>query len=676
MLRDAYDSGAYVPTTIPPASTLRRLAASLSLLSAGAICCASAIGAEPFTIWSDPNVMAAKALGERQGAAAVGVWRDGAAVYGKAVRTDALSADPMFEIGSISKVFTGLLLAQAVERGDLKLEDHLGKLLQGEVTLNPDVAAVTLRQLVTHSSCLPRMPANFSDPSLHNPYLNYDRSMLWSALAELKLAHAPPCDALYSNMGFAVLGELLARRYSKPWEQLVEDNITGPLGMRDTVQHLNDKAARLAPAYSGSESTPPWDFIAFAGAGALRSTPADMLLLSRAIMAGKRGPLGGAAQRLLQPLGAIDGSEIGYAIMMRGPLEKRSYFHSGGTGGFRSDWMLMPDKQQALIVMASNAQSPVSIVSGDILAQRYQAASTRIAGDNLHLPEYAGVYRVDGHMALSFVAQEQKLYGRITGQVFAELTPAAADVFTFPQVGAEFSFQREGGKIVGATLRQRGSEFKARRVDEPTPAYAHDSKLTQDAIGGDYVVADTALPPMTFDVRTIDGQLLIRLNEQPSLPVFAMPSDADRYASDVVAAEFQFERGPDGRLSALVLHQNGKAIRALRKAPAPLKLDGVALYLRGSMNEWGLRDRLHAVAPGVYTATVKLDKGDYQFKVASEDWKTVDLGSTDSKPLAAGAAATLYRSGENLNLSVASPSQYTFKVDASAGQPQVSISAQ
>jgi hypothetical protein len=329
-----------------------------------------------------------------------------------------------------------------------------------------------------------------------------------------------------------------------------------------------------------------------------------------------------------------------------------------------------------LIVMTSNAEAPASIVSSDIMAQRYQAASTRIAADSLRLPEYAGVYRVDGRMAFTFMAQDQQLYGRITGQLFAPLTAAAADVFTFPQVGAEFSFQREGGKIVGATLRQRGSEFKARRSSEPLPVYARDPGLTQEAVVGDYVVNDAALPAMVFAVRAMDGQLLIRLNDQPGLPVFSVPGQADRYAADVVAAEFQFERDADGKRSALVLHQSGKAIRAVRRAPAPVKLDGVALYLRGSMNEWGLRDQLRVVAPGVYSATVNLDKGDYQFKVASEDWKTVDLGGTDSKPMAAGAAATLYRSGENLNLSVASPSQYTFKVDASAGQPQVSVSAQ
>ncbi|MFA9218960.1 MAG: serine hydrolase domain-containing protein [Sphingomonadaceae bacterium] len=409
--------------------------------------------AESFSILSDPNLMAVKALGERKGAAAVGVWRDGAASYGKAARTDGVQGDPLFEIGSISKVFTGLLVAQAVERGDLTLDDKLGTLLKDDVKLSPDVGAVTLRQLLTHSSCLPRMPANFTNYDEQTPYVSYDRRLLWAALAELKLPHAAPCDPVYSNMGFAVLGELMARRYQKPWDQLVAENITGPLGMRDTMQHLNGQASRLAPAYNGTKSTPPWDFIAFAGAGSLRSTPADMLVFSRAILAGKNGPLGAAVPRLLQPLGKFDGGEIGYGIMMRGPLAQRSYFHGGGTGGFRADWLLLPDQQQALIVLASNAEAPVAVVSGDILAKRYQISDARIALEQGKLPEYAGVYRAEGALKFTFVAQDQKLYGRISGQLFMPLTAAAADVFTFPEVGAEFSFQREGGKIVGATPR-------------------------------------------------------------------------------------------------------------------------------------------------------------------------------------------------------------------------------
>lgn len=125
-----------------------------------------------------------------------------------------------------------------------------------------------------------------------------------------------------------------------------------------------------------------------------------------------------------------------------------------------------------------------------------------------------------------------------------------------------------------------------------------------------------------------------------------------------------------------VLYQNGNAVHAQRKLAAPLKLDGVALYVRGTMNDWGLGDRLKLSAPNMYVATVMLAKGDYRFKVASEDWKAVDLGGSVAEPLVPGTPAALHQLGADMTLSVPSPARYIFTVDASTpSQPQLNIKA-
>ena len=130
--------------------------------------------AAPLTFATAPAVLVSTALGTERGSAVVGVFMDGRATY--AFQTNgsvgsaetqaaplAEQAQQLYEIGSISKVFTGLLLAQAVERGDLALDDSLGALLQGKATLTSrEVASITLRQLVTHSSCVPRIPPDQS----------------------------------------------------------------------------------------------------------------------------------------------------------------------------------------------------------------------------------------------------------------------------------------------------------------------------------------------------------------------------------------------------------------------------------------------------------------------------------------------------------------------------------
>ncbi|UGQ48882.1 serine hydrolase domain-containing protein [Massilia endophytica] len=522
-----------------------------------------ALHAAALDLKTDPNQLAAEVRGALPGKVAVGVLRGGVESFSE---TDA--QPQLFEIGSISKVFTGLLLAQAVEKGELSLDDTLGKLLAGKAPLRPEVAGITLRQLVTHTSCLPRLPKGAWSDDMKDPYADVDRAMLWKALAETELKQPPPCEGEYSNYGVAVLGELLSERYAKPWETLVVERIAAPLGMSDTMQHLGAKEARLAKPYSGKREVSPWTFQAFAGAGSLRSTAPDMLRFSRAMLAGRNGPLGAAAERALQPLAKFAGGEIGYAVMMRGPADKRSYYHGGATGGYKAHWMILPDTQEAVIVLASNGGAPVEKVSEAVLAERYKLAATAAAAPPANPGEYAGVFRISPKLAMTVVAQDGMVYIRMTGQSFNAVTPSGADTFVLEKAGAEFAFARQDGKIASLTLRQRGNVLTGTLSAEAPPTAAKVAWVTKEAFAGHYKGME-GTDPLDFEVQADDGQMRIRLNRQPMLGVYPLPGKADRFAADVVAAEFQFERGEDKAVNAMVLHQNGKAIRVTREAAAP-----------------------------------------------------------------------------------------------------------
>lgn len=301
----------------------------------------------------------------RQGHTQFAMQRNGVAQPGP-VQEIAADGQPIFEVGSISKLFTGVLLAQAVERGDLSLDDTVGQLLAGQVTLPPDIAAITLRQLVTHGACLPGMLPGASPMADGNPFVHPDRAQLLVGLSALKLDRKPPCNGPYSSLGLGLLGQLLADRYGKPWDMLVHENIAAPLGMRDTVQYLGPDAQRLAPGYEDKSPRTPWDFGALAGAGALRSTAADLLVFARAIMAGRKGPLGAAAERALTPLGHDGTYELGYAVRMRGPTDHRTYFHTGQTGGYRALLVFDPATQDAAVMVASNASAAAARMVDDI----------------------------------------------------------------------------------------------------------------------------------------------------------------------------------------------------------------------------------------------------------------------------------------------------------------------
>ena len=529
--------------------------------------------------FSDAATLANIALGDEQGSVAVGVLQgeSGKAETAYLRRTGNIAAvvtsadgsllatppklvdEQLFEIGSITKVFTGLLLAQAVEKGDLSLDDSLGKLLAGTVSFQSSAtAAISLRQLITHSSCLPRSPPSMAESlSSADPYADYTRSNLWSDLSNIKLASTPPCAAVYSNFGLSLVGEILSQHYNKPWADLVSERITQPLGMKDTVQSLGDKAPRFAQGFNNKAKVAGWQFKAMAGAGALRSTVSDMLIFSRAMMAGSKGPLGPASQRMLEPLGKYQFAQIGYAVFIRGPEGKRSYMHDGLTAGYRAQWIISPSAQEAVIALASNSHASTSKMQNLLLASLYPPTAQISAAPVGNIAEYSGTYRIDKSTAVAFVFQNAQLYRRIAGGVFRPLLPAGTDIFVDPEVGVQYDFQRHISELVSVVYSQGGGGFTAFKTDEPVPAQAIASLDKAKDYVGRYLLERNARRNIDFDVKQDGGQLLVRSSNWQRQPVFPKPGQTDRFFYDAPNIEIQFERDGQGKVVALTLHENG-----------------------------------------------------------------------------------------------------------------------
>ncbi len=572
------------------AASMRRMAvmlAAMALLPAGG---APAQAAPPLA----PDAMARAALGSEPGWADVGLWRDGRLSQARVRRTSAddpaepvpvdahppggsgearagRALTPLFEIGSVSKLFTGLLLAQAVERGDLALDDTLGQLLKGELELaSPRVAAITLRQLVTHTSCLPRQFGEVrSGRAVVQQIRSTDRVDLLMALARQQIDADGPCPARYSNYGIAVIGELLSWRQGQSWEDLVKQQIAGPLGMRDTMQQLGPQAARLAPAFSGPLAAEAWPMKAFAGAGGLRSSVQDLVTFGRALLAGRDGPLGPAAERMLRPLARYDGREIGYAVFIHGPAQRRTYSHDGLTGGYRALLALAPDTGEVMAALVSNAQAPLPAAAQDWWARRYPVEDQAMAIDPSALQALAGVYQVNPELRLLVVSDGRQLYVRAGGGVFRAYLPVAADTFTRPAGGARIVFERNGGGAIGAlTLEQAGSRYLAARLSVPPPPAEILGDGRAKDFAGRYVAAPGGGSAVAFDVREEAGQLMVRSTRFSWEPVFPLAGQVDRFHYDLHNAQLQFERNAEGKVVALVLQQNGE-LRASRVGFGP-----------------------------------------------------------------------------------------------------------
>ena len=225
--------------------------------------------------------------------------------YGNLANGDprTLDGDTIFEIGSVTKVFTSLLLADMVNRKEVALDDPAAKYLPENVRM-PERSgkSITLLDLSTHSSGLPPLPSNLKPKDPRNPYADYSVDDLYQFLSGYTLPRDPGSEFEYSNLGAGLLGHLLARRAGTDYESLIRTRITQPLGMPDTGITLSSSMKqRMATGHNAMLApVANWDLPTLAGAGALRSSANDMLTFLEAFLGYKESPLAPAMKAMLE----------------------------------------------------------------------------------------------------------------------------------------------------------------------------------------------------------------------------------------------------------------------------------------------------------------------------------------------------------------------------------------
>lgn len=287
-------------------------------------------------------------------------------------------AETVFELGSLSKVFTGILLAESVNRVDLSLQATVASLLPEFSDASASQAAsITLEQLVTHTSGLPRMPAGTFRPSAlwnvliaGDSYHHYTEADLLTLLARKASRSVPGEQFRYSNAGFGVLGHILSQRYGMEYQALIKTMIAGPLGMKDTGVALNDEQeARFAAGHRGyfrigayylAQQAAHWNLPnCMAGAGGLRSTANDMLAFLAANMGRTTTEITPALRRSHEILFTGDAVQIGMAWFHKTlPASGESIiWHNGETGGFSSFLGFSADGRVGVCVLNNSARS-------------------------------------------------------------------------------------------------------------------------------------------------------------------------------------------------------------------------------------------------------------------------------------------------------------------------------
>jgi CubicO group peptidase (beta-lactamase class C family) len=285
--------------------------------------------------------------------------------------------DSLFEIGSITKTFTGLLLAQMAVQGKLDLRDPVRDLLPPGAAPAPTGLEITLLDLATHHSGLPLTPDNPGPGSLREKYTNYHAPDLYDFIQRHGLGKPNNTKFLYSNLGFTILGAALANRAQAGYPELLQREITGPLGMKDTVITLSpEQRSRFLQGYDSQRlPTPPWDLDAFASAGGLRSTAGDMLTYLEAQLHPEKTPLSPALIQSQQIRAYVAGN-VRIAVAWVYNADTGVYGHNGATGGFSSYACFNPRRDFAAAVFLNAA--PVSFPFIEFLGEHVRQ---RLSGE-------------------------------------------------------------------------------------------------------------------------------------------------------------------------------------------------------------------------------------------------------------------------------------------------------
>jgi len=284
--------------------------------------------------------------------------------YGSLAKDDQrpLNGDTIFEIGSMTKVFTSLVLMDMVQKGEVAVTDPVAKYLPASVHVpERNGTKITLQDLATQSSGLPRMPSNFKPKDVSNPYADYSPELLYAFLSGYRVARDIGAQFEYSNLGVGLLGHVLTLRAGMDYETMVQARVLGPLGMTSTGISLSpEMKTRLAVGHGANlEPVSNWDLGVLAGAGALRSSANDMLTFLAANLGYSNTPLAAAmaAQVSIRRPAGSAGMEIAYNWLVQTKNGKSIFWHNGGTGGYRT-YMGFDPKTRAGVVVLTNLSSP------------------------------------------------------------------------------------------------------------------------------------------------------------------------------------------------------------------------------------------------------------------------------------------------------------------------------
>ncbi|HEY3836182.1 MAG TPA: serine hydrolase [Bryobacteraceae bacterium] len=403
--------------------------------------------------------------------------------YGSLAKGDKrpLNGETVFEIGSMTKVFTSLVLMDMVLKGEVALTDPVAKYLPDGVKIpERDGKKITLEELSTQHSGLPRMPTNFEPKDPSNPYADYTPERLYKFLSGYQLTRDIGAQYEYSNLGVGLLGYALTLRTGKNYEGMVRSRICDSLGMNSTRVALTPTMkARLATGHGPNlNAVSNWDLAeTVAGAGALRSTANDILIFLSANLGYTKTPLAAAITKevSIRRSTGTPNMEIAYAWHVLNKEGRSIIWHNGGTGGYRTFMGFDPKAGTGVVVLAnySTLEGPDDI-GRHLLDASYPLSKVapmkehkEVSVESKVFDNYVGSYQLAPTAVMAITRDGEQLFEQLSGQPKAQIFPEGDRKFFLKVVDAQITFDVDAeGKATQLTLHQNGRDMPAKRISE------------------------------------------------------------------------------------------------------------------------------------------------------------------------------------------------------------------
>ncbi len=503
----------------------------------------------------------------------------------------------VYEIGSISKVFTGLLLADAVVRGEIVLDAAADVANPAGIQFpSRDGRSIEWIDLSTHRSGLPRLPDNLLPTNSKNPYRDYDSKKAAAFLNQYELPRKPGDSQQYSNFGVSVLGYLIAQNAGKPYQQLLRERIAKPLRMADCTVSLNsDQRKRLAtPHDTFGSATSLWTFADLPGAGELHATMRDMMRFAKAQLEPPAGTLGEAIELAWKQHRDADasGPAMGLGWVVFGDGQTR--WHNGQTGGSHSALFINREFKCAVVVLCNTAvTNEVDKLAIQLMLKvtGFEAKAGRGKRENAppKLSPFTAVRFEDEQVIVAYdgqtcrwlelegikvediVTSSKKQFGqqwqkRISEDLVELLwgmghRPGNKVKLRLLDLETKQDFVVENAPMTKENRNAIGGNRQ--QADEAVPFKRGDDKMATDAkLRGRLVGRYQLMPNFIFDVRDRDGHLMVGITNQPTQEVF--PDSPTRWSYRGVDATLEFKLPKTGPAKSLILHQNGAEQTARR----------------------------------------------------------------------------------------------------------------